>query len=322
MAGIQSVAMYLVDAFTDGNNEPFTGNPAAVFLLDYDDDIPEDHKQKIATEMNMPITAFISRFGWSQNRKLVDTWAIQWFSVVCEVRLCGHGALAASSIIFNSMLHATPGLDTNPETTIKFETKYGATLHSTITWPTKIITMDFPANIGVSLPREEKWVKDLVSSTLGPQIDAEKAVMDVHVSRTMAKMSIYLHNTGNLRSNEEIIRKIEPNFTKMMAVDSGAENISSVLVSVIGVATNEGPHYLNRVFHPWKGIYEDPVCGAAQTIMGPYWQKQLELEGLHLKKLNVRQLSQRGGLLIVTMEGNTVKLGGATNLVLKGEFLL
>ena len=30
------IPIYIVDAFTTGNNDPFTGNGAAVCLMDYD----------------------------------------------------------------------------------------------------------------------------------------------------------------------------------------------------------------------------------------------------------------------------------------------
>ncbi|XP_063194021.1 phenazine biosynthesis-like domain-containing protein isoform X2 [Chroicocephalus ridibundus] len=50
------VPIFTVDAFT---NRPFSGNPAAVCLLE--NDLDEDLHQKIATEMNLSETAFIRK---------------------------------------------------------------------------------------------------------------------------------------------------------------------------------------------------------------------------------------------------------------------
>ena len=47
-----------VDAFTD---KPFSGNPAAVMLLQ--DDIHDSIKQKIAAEMNISETAFVTKLS-------------------------------------------------------------------------------------------------------------------------------------------------------------------------------------------------------------------------------------------------------------------
>ncbi|KAG8758132.1 hypothetical protein FRC14_000693, partial [Serendipita sp. 396] len=48
---------YHVDAFT---TQPFTGNPAGVMFLDSKDQFGDDELlHKIATELNMPATAFL-----------------------------------------------------------------------------------------------------------------------------------------------------------------------------------------------------------------------------------------------------------------------
>ena len=73
-----------VDAFADG---PFTGNPAAVILFDtWRDDAT---LQRIAGELNLPATAFAVPVAE------VADYAIRWFSPRAEIRLCGHGTLAA-----------------------------------------------------------------------------------------------------------------------------------------------------------------------------------------------------------------------------------
>ena len=73
-----------IDAFADGS---FTGNPAAVILLDQWRD--EDALKTIAREINLPATAFAVAADGDAN------FAIRWFSPRGEISLCGHGTLAA-----------------------------------------------------------------------------------------------------------------------------------------------------------------------------------------------------------------------------------
>lgn len=85
---MKAIPLYQVDAFTTG---PFTGNPAAVCVID--GWLPGDLMQKIAMENNLAETAFIVRQG--------NEWLIRWFTPVTEVDLCGHATLASSFIVLN-----------------------------------------------------------------------------------------------------------------------------------------------------------------------------------------------------------------------------
>jgi predicted PhzF superfamily epimerase YddE/YHI9 len=73
-----------VDAFADG---PFSGNPAAVILLDrwrHDALL-----QAVAAEINLPATAFAVPAASGAD------YEMRWFSPRAEIGLCGHGTLAA-----------------------------------------------------------------------------------------------------------------------------------------------------------------------------------------------------------------------------------
>lgn len=79
-----------VDAFAAG---PFTGNPAAVILLDM---WREDAElQRIAAEMSLAATAFVVAAGAEAD------FEIRWFSPQAEIRLCGHGTLAAGHALID-----------------------------------------------------------------------------------------------------------------------------------------------------------------------------------------------------------------------------
>lgn len=62
----------IVEAFSD---RPFTGNPAAVCLLENDHDA--GWMQSVAVEMNLSETAFV--------RKLDDDFKLRWFTPVLDV---------------------------------------------------------------------------------------------------------------------------------------------------------------------------------------------------------------------------------------------
>jgi predicted PhzF superfamily epimerase YddE/YHI9 len=82
---------YQLDAFEDG---PFTGNPAAVCLLE--EWLVDGTLQAIAEENNLSETAYIRR-GDERD------WHIRWFTPACEVDLCGHATLAAGAVILDRL---------------------------------------------------------------------------------------------------------------------------------------------------------------------------------------------------------------------------
>ena len=82
-------SLFQVDAFT---NKPFSGNPAAVCLLDEARDA--DWMQAVAAEMNLSETAFV--------RPLDDGFELRWFTPAVEVDLCGHATLATAHVLWDT----------------------------------------------------------------------------------------------------------------------------------------------------------------------------------------------------------------------------
>lgn len=80
-----------VDAFADG---PFTGNPAAVLLLDRW--LDDAGLLRIAAEFNLPATAFAVPATGDAD------FEIRWFSPRGEIGLCGHGTLAAGHALIGN----------------------------------------------------------------------------------------------------------------------------------------------------------------------------------------------------------------------------
>lgn len=76
-----------VDAFTD---RPFTGNPAAVCILD--EPPPDWWMQDLAREMNLSETAFVLPHD--------EGYDLRWFTPTTEVDLCGHATLASAHVLW------------------------------------------------------------------------------------------------------------------------------------------------------------------------------------------------------------------------------
>ena len=76
-----------IDAFTD---RPFSGNPAAVCLLEHERD--SQWMQAVAAEMNLSETAFV--------RPLSEGFELRWFTPTIEVELCGHATLASAHALW------------------------------------------------------------------------------------------------------------------------------------------------------------------------------------------------------------------------------
>ncbi len=111
----------IVDAFT---SRPFTGNPAAVCILE----TPADdlQMQNIALEINLSETAFL----WPEG----PSFRLRWFTPLVEVDLCGHATLAAAHVLWETGVWNRP--------TISFVTRSGELV---VTRQGSLIEMSFPS---------------------------------------------------------------------------------------------------------------------------------------------------------------------------------
>ena len=142
--------LFQVDAFASA---PFTGNPAAVCLLEE----PADPAwmQAVAAEMNLSETAFVHALGGEAGR-----FELRWFTPTVEVDLCGHATLASAHVLWETRRLAT-------EVAARFETRSGVL---TATRAGDDVELDFPAD--PVLPAEPErdlleaiGLRDAVAST-------------------------------------------------------------------------------------------------------------------------------------------------------------
>ncbi len=85
------------------------------------------------------------------------------------------------------------------------------------------------------------------------------------------------------------------------------------LYGYIASAPGEDCDFISRCFFPAYGIDEDPVTGSAHCVSGPYWS-----DGLGIKTLKARQLSERGGTLWLTVDGDRIHISGHCVEVIAG----
>src|SRR5437667_6242475 len=127
------IRLRTVDAFTD---RPFTGNPAAVVMLD--ETPSDDWLAAVSRETNVSDTGFIIR------EELSDAdFRLRWFTPVQEVELCGHATLAAAHCLLEDGVRGP----------IRFATRSGVLTVSR--QPDGSLGMDFPADPPIHVELEE-----------------------------------------------------------------------------------------------------------------------------------------------------------------------
>ena len=120
---MDGVRLRTVDAFTE---TPFTGNPAAVLVLD--EAPPDEWMAAVARETNLSDTGFVIR------EEMPDAdFRLRWFTPTVEIDLCGHATLASAHCLFEDGVAAP----------IRFATRSGVLTVDRKTDGS--LAMDFPA---------------------------------------------------------------------------------------------------------------------------------------------------------------------------------
>ncbi|MFB7517337.1 PhzF family phenazine biosynthesis protein [Streptomyces sp. NPDC056144] len=228
----------IVDAFTD---QPFSGNPAGVLLLD---SFPDDTwLRKVAAEVNLSETAFAHPLPAGGEAD----WALRWFTPTTEVDMCGHATLATAHV-----LHTT-GTATG---TVRFATRsgvLGATAEADGT-----ITMDFPTSSLTPVP-----VPEGLEQALGAEV---LAVHDTaaHIGDLVVELR-----------DEATIRALTPDIAALATLSS-----RGVITTAPAENPSRGYDFASRCFFPAVGIAEDPVTGSAHTALAPYWSARFGRDDL------------------------------------------
>lgn len=202
-------------------------------------------------------------------------YRLRWFTPTTEVPLCGHATLASAAVVMEWL---EPGRDR-----VVFHSTSGPL---TVTRAGTGYVMDFP-------------VRPFESVATPPGLAEALGAVPVEV---VANEFNYLA----VLASEAAVRALAPDFGAIARLGRGG---------MIVTAESDGEYdFVSRYFAPAKGIPEDPVTGAAHTMLAPYWSRRLGKTAFR-----AFQASRRGGEVLCRLAGDRVELEGPCVFYLKGE---
>ena len=225
----------------------------------------------------------LSETAFARRKDTGSKYSLRWFTPRSEVDLCGHATLATAHVLWEEghLPGGEPAL---------FETRSG--LLTAQPGPDGI-ELDFPAEPVSETISDAGELAELQSALGAPVRFAGRNRFDLLVEL----------------DSEEQVRVLRPDIRRLERFP---------VRGVIVTSRSQSPEYdlVSRFFAPRVGIDEDPVCGSAHCFLGPYWA-----EKLGRTKLTARQVSCRGGVVKVRVEGPRVVLIGHAVTVLRGELV-
>jgi PhzF family phenazine biosynthesis protein len=274
---LNKLSIFQVDSFA---SQPFKGNPAGVCILK--ESLSENLMQSIALEMNLSETAFCVPQGNIEFDK-AEKFDLRWFTPAVEMDLCGHATLATAKILFDEYKNRSQSLH--------FFTKSGELI---VEMAEGKLSMNFPCDI----TKDAEIPSDILKA-----LGVEK-ITNTASSKNMNMKLIEVEGA-------EFVKNLNPNFSDLKSASAQFENGGFVVTS----RWNEkGFDIISRFFAPVFGIDEDPVTGAAHTVLGPYWAAKLGKN-----EIRSYQASARGGDVTMVVKGDRLDLIGDAVTIIKGE---
>uniref|UniRef100_A0A3Q1BRC9 Phenazine biosynthesis like protein domain containing n=1 Tax=Amphiprion ocellaris TaxID=80972 RepID=A0A3Q1BRC9_AMPOC len=288
------IPVFVLDAFT---NLLFKGNPAAICPLMHE--LSDDLYQKIATEMNLSETAFITRTNPSDSFSTGSRFRLRWFTPTNEVNLCGHATLASGAMLFEHQNNVNP--------TVVFETLSG---DLAVTKKGDGYVMDFPLNPpGQEVQYDPNAFRDIIKVAVG-----NHPVQDVCLSPTTKKLMIRLADS----CDRSVLTSLKVDAAALQSTEKSGRVKGLIITAKGSPDCQPGYDFYSRFFAPWNGIDEDPVTGSAHTVLGSYWS-----EKLGKKKMLAYQCSSRGGELeLEVRDDGRINISGQAVSVLQGTITI
>ncbi|MBP7460062.1 MAG: PhzF family phenazine biosynthesis protein, partial [Candidatus Delongbacteria bacterium] len=198
------------------------------------------------------------------------------------IELCGHATLASAAVIWRENLE-------NPHHPIIFDTRNGV---FTVFQTPPLIHLKFPLMppTPVACPGELMDCIGLIPDDLA------------YTGKNQSDWLIELQNPHRLSM-------LQPDFQRLENLLTGGIIITSPDPS--GVYD-----FISRYFDPAEGINEDPVTGSAHCCLGPYWQSRLDKNSLL-----ACQISERGGVLHLTLFSDHIDIAGQVAFFMEGRIL-
>lgn len=293
---MKTINIKQIDAFT---TIPFCGNPAGV-VTDAAS-ITDDEKQKIAREMNLSETAFVSPSE-------VADFKVQFFTPKFEVDLCGHATIATFSALYEEKK-----LDLSKNIFFQ-ETKAGVL-------PVELADINGKKVFMMTQPSPKFEQIDIDKSSIAKLIGlSENDLIDIPAKKV---------NTGlwwlvfGVKSLDELMNaKLD-----LRAIEEISEKYNVIGITPFCLETlNEKYSYHMRASAPIAGTVEDPVCGTGNGCVSSYiiHNKLIECNG-HISLIGEQGIEvSRPGCAYVSIsklhdEINEIKIGGTGVTVLDGE---
>lgn len=209
---------------------------------------------------------------------------IRYFTPTTEISFCGHATLGACKIAFDKL-----GLKE-----VEFTTHSGLVL--TAEKKGTEIIMKFPLyeTIPYTVKNETLvalGITNYISSELAPTLDM--LVIEV--------------------GDRQTIERLNPDYKLLAQSDSDLKEVTITCSSLDGQYD-----FYSRCFCPWIGIDEDPVTGAAHSVLAKYWQDKLGKS-----EMKAYQCSERGGYLHLKVKSESLlEVTSNAVIILEGEINL
>jgi len=324
---------FTVDAFADVN-QPGTGNPAGVVLLEQEAD--GLWMQTVAQEFNHSETAFVwpktssedvdgeAKDNSSSSSIEESPFHIRYFTPTMEVQLCGHATLASASILYQT---ARCEFEANSVVFYARDDVLTAVAAQRPLERSTVISMTFPTKPATPIVEssEKAAAESIVASALN--IDAS-SILFLGLSEGLG--DLFVEITHDCFSQIGYDQQI--NIPALLGWDGYTRGVIVCCVestigllepsnSMMGGDSNSSaplpvqPDFLSRFFGPKAGIAEDPVTGSAHCALAPYFCSKLKRD-----VVTGKQVSRRGGIVECEMveDGASVKLTGTAVTTISG----
>ncbi|KAL0740316.1 hypothetical protein Bca4012_081829 [Brassica carinata] len=246
------VNYFVVDAFTES---AFKGNPAAVCILEEEDERNDAWLQSLAAEFNLSETCFVNPISGHDGR-----FRLRWFTPSLEMDLCGHGTLASAYSLFSNGL-----VDSDK---VEFVTQSGILTakrvpDTSVKGGSFLVEMNFPV-----IPTCELYNSSDIKSMFSKALNGA-TIVDV---RGTTK------STTDKFISEKIVVEL-PSWEAVIELKPNMDEISKCpgKLIIVTAAATEGSAYdfCSRFFSPRLGVDEDPVCGSAHCPLAHYWSLKM-----------------------------------------------
>ncbi|MHA1124988.1 MAG: PhzF family phenazine biosynthesis protein [Candidatus Heimdallarchaeota archaeon] len=241
--------LYQVDAFT---NKPFFGNPAGVVI---DSTLTTEQKYKIAREINLSVTAFVS------TSEKAD-FKIEYFTPKKEIPVSGHASIAAFWILAEIGRLKRD----NNKAKATFETLKG-TYTMEVKWKNEKVDKVFMA-----LDKPVFTKTDLDPRKLADMLGINPAKIEAN-----DKLPLIIANAGSpkllvLITSKEMTDAMVPNYDELERL---CRKLKVTGIHLYTFDTYlEGSNCYARHFEPIRGLPETATSGLANGALGAFLVKK------------------------------------------------